>query len=214
MSTLETARLQLVPWPQQYSEFVAEFQRDPRVMRYLGNGEPWNRDRFEAVRAQQTRHWADHGYGWRVAVARASGTLIGVATSGPVGDGVPDLDPLEHELGWWVVADAWRQGYGTEMALAIRAEAHEVHGSPAVLARLQPDNVGSARIAAAIGLIYSSSIRGRFGEVNAVYRGTAADWLLRDGHDLIVGRDGELRVADTGDRGSFDDRVGPTAHPD
>ncbi|MBJ7471172.1 MAG: GNAT family N-acetyltransferase [Solirubrobacteraceae bacterium] len=179
MPTITTTRLALVPWPEHHPEFVAEFQQDPRVMQYLGNGQPWDRARFEAVRAAQADQWAQHGYGWRVAVALASGALIGVATSGPVGNGVPDLDPSEHELGWWVVADAWRQGYGTEMAHAIRAEAHEVQGSQGVLARLQPENVGSARIATAIGLSYSGEILGRFGEVNALYRGTAVDWAAR-----------------------------------
>lgn len=179
MSVLRTERLTLLPWPEHHQDFVAAYQQDPRVMRYLGNGQPWDRERHAVVQDLQRDLWAQHGYGWRIATRTADGSIVGVATSNPVGDGIPDLDPAAHELGWWLVADAWRQGFGTEIGLAIRAEAHEAVGSADVLARLQPENAGSAGVATAIGLTYSGDIRGRFGELNAVYRGTAADWQAR-----------------------------------
>lgn len=179
MSTLQTPRLTLVPWPEQHTEFVSDYQRDPVAMRYLGNGQPWVPERFDEVCEWQAEHWATRGYGWRVALDRDGGEPLALATSGVVGPGVPDLDPEDHELGWWVVATAWRQGYGTEIGRALRAEAHEVLGAPSVLARLQPENLGSEAIAHAIGLTYERDIRGRFGELNAVYRGSAEEWAAK-----------------------------------
>lgn len=176
MSALQTDRLTLVPWPAERYEAIAALTQDPRVMRFIGDGSLWEADFIAGVAEKQQRYWDTVGYGWRIAVRKTDGEAIAMAASCPVGDGVPDLDPSEHELGWWVAAEAWRQGYGSEIALALRAEAHEVHGSAEVLARLQPENLGSAGVAKAIGLTYSGDIRGRLGEPNAVYRGPAEGW--------------------------------------
>ncbi len=176
---LETDRLTLVPWPAQRYEAIAQLTSDSEVMRYIGTGEPWDDEKIATVAAGQQANWDTVGYGWRIAIRNADNVAIAMAASCPAGAGIPDLDPEEHELGWWVASGAWRQGYGTEIGLALRGEAHEVHGSPVVLARLQPENVGSAGVATAIGLSYDGDIRGRVGEVNAVYRGTAADWRER-----------------------------------
>lgn len=179
MTVLETERLVMVPWPAQEYDVIGQLTADRRVTRYLGNGEPWGPAFVAVVAERQRDNWARSGYGWRVAVSKQSGEGIAMAASCPVGDGIPDLDPSEHELGWWIAADHWRQGYGTEIGHALRAEAHEVHGSDEVLARLQPENVGSAGVATSIGLTYAGDITGRFCELNALYRGTAADWAAR-----------------------------------
>lgn len=179
MSVLESPRLTMVPWPAEHYDVISALTSDLAVVRYLGTGEPWDDERIAQFAATQQSNWETVGYGWRIAVRKADGVPIALAASCPVGDGVPDLDPSEHELGWSIAASAWRQGYGTEIGLALRAEAHEVHGSNEVLARLQPANIGSAGVAKAIGLTYSGDIHGRFGEANAVYRGTAADWAAR-----------------------------------
>lgn len=176
MSTLETERLTLVPWPEHEYEAVGVLTSDRRVTKYLGNGELWD-PAFVAVVAERQRvNWERVGYGWRIAKLKTTGEPIAMAASCPAGDGIPDLGPTEHELGWWIAADHWRRGYGTEIGLALRAEAHDVLGSDEVLARLQPENVGSAGVAKAIGLTYVGAITGRFGEPNALYRGNAADW--------------------------------------
>lgn len=179
MSQLRTSRLTLVPWPAERYDAIGALTADPEVMRYIGTGEAWDDERIATVAAGQQANWDTVGYGWRIAIRKDDDVAIAMAASCPAGDGIPDLDPSEHELGWWIASSAWRQGYGTEIGLALRAEAHEVHGSRAVLARLQPENVGSAGVATAIGLTYDGNIRGRFGELNAVYRGTAADWRER-----------------------------------
>ncbi len=179
MTVLQTDRLTLVPWPAQRYEAIAALASDPQVMRYIGDGSLWGDEFVAGVAVKQQINWDTVGYGWRVAVRTADDTPIAMAASCPAGDGIPDLDPTDHELGWWIASSAWRQGYGTEIGLALRAEAHEIHGSGEVLARLQPENGGSAGVAKAIGLTYDADIRGRLGERNAVYRGTAADWAAR-----------------------------------
>lgn len=176
MRTIETERLTMVPWPAQEYDTVGVLTSDPRVTKYLGNGAPWDPAFVKVVAEKQRRWWDTVGYGWRIAKLNTTGEPIAMAAHCPVGDGIPDLDPTEHELGWWIAADHWRQGFGAEMGRALRASAHDDHGADEVLARLQPENLGSAGVARAIGLRYSGDITGRFGEPNAVYRGTAVDW--------------------------------------
>lgn len=173
---LRTPRLDLLPWPEHHSGLVAELTSDLRVMRYIGTGDRWDADRVAGLVAAKREDWATLGYGWRVAVRREDGTTVGLATTGPLGDGVPGLDPGEHELGWWIAAGHWGHGYAGELALAIRAEAHEVVGSASVLARVQPANIPSVKVAEHAGLIYERDILGRFGETNVLYRGTADGW--------------------------------------
>lgn len=166
----------MVPWPAQEYETVGVLTSDLRVTKFLGNGERWDPAFVKVVAEKQRRWWDTVGYGWRIAVLRSTGEPIAMAAHCPVGDGIPDLDPTDHELGWWIAADHWRQGYGAEMGHALRASAHADHGADEVLARLQPENLGSAGVAKSIGLTYTGDITGRFGEPNAVYRGSAADW--------------------------------------
>lgn len=176
MRVLESERLTMVPWPEQHYDVIGALTADRRVTRYLGNGEPWDAAFVAVVAEKQRRWWDTVGYGWRIAVLKATGEPIAMAAHCPVGDGIPDLDPADHELGWWIAAEHWRQGYGAEMGHALRAAAHEDHGAETVIARLQPENLGSAGVATSIGLVYERNITGRFGEPNALYRGTAADW--------------------------------------
>jgi RimJ/RimL family protein N-acetyltransferase len=121
-------------------------------------------------------HWQTHGFGWRTAVMKESGEHVGLAALSYLGDGSIDLPSDEFEIGWWVMPSAWGRGFASEAARAVCEEAFTRVGAPSLVARLQPANVASARVATRIGMRYERDSTGRVGERVAVYRLLASDW--------------------------------------
>lgn len=58
----------------------------------------------------------------------------------------------QHDLGYIIHADHWRNGYGTEAAAAIRDYAFLRLKLPRIVANMACDHHGSARVAEAIGM--------------------------------------------------------------
>jgi RimJ/RimL family protein N-acetyltransferase len=169
-ATLETARLRLEPWGEQHTELLVRLSSNPEVTRFVGAGVPWTRAQAETIAAAQGRRWREHGFGWRPAREKSSGELIGFVALNLVGEGTAGLDRDEHEIGWWLAPSAWGRGFAREGALALCHEAFVVLGAPSVVARIQPANVRSIKVAQAIGLTREFTTTGTTGEPIEVYR--------------------------------------------
>jgi RimJ/RimL family protein N-acetyltransferase len=150
----------------------------PEVTRWVGDGSVWSPARAEEVAGVVREHWERHGFGWRAAVERASGSAIGFIMLNR-GEGVPALEPDDHEVGWWLHPSAWGRGYAREGALALREEAFAL-GAPSVVARIQPPNAASIAVAVALGMVAEREAAGRFGERLVVYRSAACSLPGRD----------------------------------
>jgi RimJ/RimL family protein N-acetyltransferase len=124
----------------------------------------------QAVAAAAREHWREHGFGWRAAVEKATGRPVGFIALAFAGEGTPGLHRFEYEIGWWLDPRAWGRGLAREGALAVRAEAFGRVGAPSVVARIQPENAASIRVAESIGLALAFSTTGRTGEPISVYR--------------------------------------------
>ena len=148
---------------------------DPRVVRYIGDGQCWSPQRIDEVSRIVTEHWRVNEFGWRVVVHREADEPVGFCMLNYLGEGTAGLDPREFEIGWWLVPAVWRQGLASEAAEAVCREAFERVGAPSVVARLQPDNHASAGVAARLGMSREFETTGRFGEVVSVYRLSRAD---------------------------------------
>jgi RimJ/RimL family protein N-acetyltransferase len=122
----------------------------------------WSRREAEEVAATQVEHWRRHGFGWRAAVEKATGQLIGFAALNFAGEGTVDLDASEFEIGWWLDPAVWGRGFAREGARAIRDEAFTELAAPSIVARIQPGNVASVRVAEAVGLMFDFETRGRW----------------------------------------------------
>lgn len=176
---LHTERLALEPWVDGHLGLLRRLATTPAVVRYVGDGLIWTDARIQAVAERNARHWRDHGFGWRV--ARLTGTgggparAIGLIALNYAGEGA-GIDPDEHEIGWWLEPGAWGRGLAREGAAAVREEAFGRVGAPSIVARIQPANAASLRVAAAIGLRPDSETTGRAGEAVSVLRLTAGDW--------------------------------------
>lgn len=167
---LETARLLLPEWSDSDGALLVRMSADPRVVRYIGDGQRWSAEKAAEVSRGVIGHWRAHGFGWRVAIEKRSGEPVGFAALNYLGEGTAGLDAHEFEIGWWLLPGAWGRGFASEGARAVCREAFERVGAPSVVARVQPDNVASARVATRIGMSHASDTTGRFGERVAVYR--------------------------------------------
>jgi RimJ/RimL family protein N-acetyltransferase len=172
MSAIETERLLLEPWSEPAGAMLARLAALPDVMRFVGRGVPLAPDEAAELHERALAHWREHGFGWRVAAERASGARVGLIALNFIGPWLAPLAADEYEIGWWIDPASWGRGYATEGGRAIRAEAWEL-GAPSVIARIQPGNVTSERVAAALGLGHEADVTGRHGEPVRVFRGFA-----------------------------------------
>jgi RimJ/RimL family protein N-acetyltransferase len=180
---LETARLLLVAWSESAETLLARLSSEPRVVRYIRDGRCWSHQRSAEVSRAILGHWQEHGFGWRVAIEKQSLEPVGFIALNYLGDGTARLEPNEFEIGWWLDPGAWGRGLASEGARAVCEEAFASLRAPSVVARLQPANRASARVAERLGMSLEFETTGAAGEPVAVYRLFAADWVRPQGGD-------------------------------
>lgn len=168
---LETDRLVLEPWSARYTGLLLRLSSLEPVVRHVGDGRPWPPRQAREVSEFEAAHWRAHGFGWRAAIERETGGAVGFIALNLLGEGTAGLDPDEHEIGWWLDPGAWGRGLAREGAAALRDEAFERVGAASVVARIQPENAASVRVAEAIGMSFEFETAGGCGERIAVYRG-------------------------------------------
>lgn len=176
MHALTTARLTLMPWQDAFGEDLARLASDERVMQYIGNGRPWNREQARQRHQACLRHWEDHHFGWRAILDSPSGRFLGLAALNYLGALVPGIEESAIEIGWWLDPGAWGRGIAAEAATAIRDEAFSRLHATRVVARLQPRNHASERVAARLGMRLHGDAAGRAGEPVRVYILDRTDW--------------------------------------
>ena len=169
MTVLETERLRLEPWAPAHGGILARLSALPEVMRHIGAGALWTAAEAQEHSARALAHWHAHGFGWRAAVEREGGRAVGLIALNFAGAGLSPLAEDDYEIGWWIDPELWGKGYATEGGRAIRDEAFGL-GAPSVVARIQPDNAASARVAAALGLVPETDTIGRHGEPVRIFR--------------------------------------------
>jgi RimJ/RimL family protein N-acetyltransferase len=170
VTVLETERLRLEPWSSAHAGMLARLAALPEIMRYVAAGRPWTPAQAEELSAKVLAHWRTYGFGWRAAVERSSGRPVGLIALALAGPDVAELADDDHEIGWWIDPAAWGRGYATEGGRAVVDEAFTRVGAPSVVARIQPANTASARVAAALGLTPERDTTGRFGEPVRIHR--------------------------------------------
>ncbi len=171
---LRTARLLLRPWTVEDVSLLRRLSADSRVVRYVGEGQVWSDERTEETSRLIVEHWRRHGFGWWVMVLETGNDDIGFAALNHPGVEA-GLGQEEFEIGWWLAPEFWGQGLSGEAAMAVRDDAFGQLRAPSVVARLQPDNLGSSGVARHIGMEFERETVGRWGEPVAIYRGWPAD---------------------------------------
>lgn len=146
-TVLETPRLVLRELDSGDLDFVAAMLADPEVMRYWPR--PYAREEAEAWVRRQRERYARDGYGYWLAVERATGRPVG-----QVGLLTVELDGVEEAaLGYIIHHPFWRRGFATEAAAATLDYALGTLGKRRVIAPIRPENVPSLAVARKLGMV-------------------------------------------------------------
>ena len=143
---LETPRLVLREMGIADLDFVASMLADPEVMRFWPRC--YTREEAEAwIRKQQGRYAKD-GFGYWLAVEKATAQPVGQA-----GLMITEIDGIEEPaVGYIIHRPFWRRGFATEAAAAILEYALHTLGWPRVICPIRPENLPSQAVARKIGL--------------------------------------------------------------
>ncbi len=153
IAPLTTARLVLTLASARDIDDIVDACADPTLREWTSLPTPYERADAEwfvehagvAARDDRARHW----------VVRTAGRVLGVVS-------LTRSTPDTAELGFWIIADARRQGYMAEAAAAVIDDGFAIDGMR--LDRIEWNgavgNVASARTARALGFQYEGLRRG------------------------------------------------------
>jgi len=171
---LETPRLVLRELSLDDLDFIADLLAHPEVMHFWPK--PYSRDEAEAwIRRQQERYTRD-GYGYWLALDKASKQPIGQA--GLLRQDVDGV--IEVGIGYIIHRPFWRQGYATEAAAHCRDYAFETLRKQRIVVLARPENVVSQSVARRIGGKSEREINFA-GFVHTVFAISRVDWELAQG---------------------------------
>jgi ribosomal-protein-alanine N-acetyltransferase len=139
---IPTARLNLRPWRSTDLEPLFEICCDETVMRFVGDGAVWDRQRCQEFIKQNQRSLADVGFcQWAVEI-RETSELIGFCGFVPRGDDV--------EIGWRIGRPFQQRGFGLEVARAV-VDSRDAVGRR-IFATIQAENLPSRWLAERLGM--------------------------------------------------------------
>ncbi|MDU0288368.1 GNAT family N-acetyltransferase [Saccharothrix longispora] len=149
---VRTERLELRRWAPEHLEGLRALAALPEVVRYVGDGTPWDDATVAAKHEAALEHWRRSGFGW-LAVHDASGASVGLVSVnersvGESGIGVPAV-----EIGYWVAPAAWGCGYGTEAAGVVVDELFARGLADRLVARHDRANTASGRLLGKLGFV-------------------------------------------------------------
>lgn len=121
----------------------------PAVMQYLGGVQ--SRAVIAAKHAASRASFADVGFGFMLAEERATGEIVALCGLRRVAHPLAP-NPTDHEIGWLVREDRWRQGYAHEAMRAVVDWGFAVIGAPQLVALTCDANVGSWRLMEKLGM--------------------------------------------------------------
>ena len=144
---LDTQRLVLREIGSEDIEALYRLDRDPGVMRYIGDGSIGTREGAAAAVARAIRYYALYpGLGkWR-AEERTTGRFIGWFSL----NYVPKT--VDVEVGYRLLPPAWGQGFATEGARALLRHGFDTLGLYRIIGLTHPDNGASQRVLQKAGL--------------------------------------------------------------
>jgi RimJ/RimL family protein N-acetyltransferase len=121
----------------------------PAVMQYLGGVQP--REVIAAKHEAARASFAAEGFGFMLAEERATGEIVAHCGLRRVAHPLAP-NPTDHEIGWLVREDRWRQGYAHEAMRAVVDWGFAVIGAARIVALTCDANVGSWRLMEKLGM--------------------------------------------------------------
>ncbi len=151
IDTLRTGRLLLRRWRDDDREPFAALNGDPETLVYFPA--TLSRAESDAVVDRIETNFTQRGWGLWALEVRGTGQFIGFTGLAPLAPGVPG-DGVE--IGWRLARPAWRHGYATEAATAVRDAAFRDLGLPELWSMTAVLNAPSQAVMRRIGMTESA----------------------------------------------------------
>lgn len=165
--TLTTDRLVLTALRRDLFDQHFATMSDPRVIAFIGGGQP--QTRIEAWRkfCQGAGLWALVGYGYWAICDRISGAMIGMGGLAQFERGIVELEGLP-EVGYALNAAWWGQGLTTEF-LGAALDWSDAQGHVETRCIIAPENAPSIRVAEKNGYTNIGQVENELG-VSLLFR--------------------------------------------
>ena len=154
-----TDRLMFREWKSKDVDPFHAICSDSRVMKYVGNGEVWQRERTGQFIQLAMESLQSIGYCQWALIHRAENKLIGYCGFRKT-NGYP-------EIGWRLAPAFWKQGLATEAARTALQHGMQTLRFTRVTATVQAANVASVRVIDKLGM-------------------TLEQRLVRDGREILI----------------------------
>lgn len=166
LTRLETERLIFRDWQEEDTEPFHAICSDPGVMQFVGNGEPYSRERTKLWIRDSQELSQQRGYCRWALVLKETSALIGFCGFIPADGGA--------EIGWRLAKECWGQGLATEAAFAALQHGFHVLGFPRVIALVQSPNTASQRVCEKLGMQFERSIERQGRKLNVYSKSRSA----------------------------------------
>ena len=144
MPSIETERLLLRRFRPGDLDELAKLFADPDVMRYVGNGQPIDRNEAERALRSIINHWERHGFGRWAVVDKQSNEFIGFG-------GLRSLFDTP-EVVYHFSKENWGKGLATELARASLRFGFDDRGFDRIVAVAKPENRASIHVMQKLGM--------------------------------------------------------------
>jgi RimJ/RimL family protein N-acetyltransferase len=144
MPIIETERLRLRMISGDDLDDLAGMFADPDVVKYVGDGQPGNRE--DAIKTIQSMgaHWRNHGFGRWVATDKANGAFLGFG-------GLRSLFGTP-EVVYHLAKAQWHKGLATELGRASLRFGFEDRSFERIVAIAKPANAASIHVMEKLGM--------------------------------------------------------------
>ena len=146
---LETNRLVLRTIDEGDAELQDRVLNTPAVMQQLGGVKELHE--IEAKHAKSMQLFAREGFSFLFMIEKVTGEMVGHCGIKRV-DHPKAPNQGDHEIGWLVREDRWRQGYAEEAIRAVLDWAFGRVGAPLVVALTNKANIGSWKLMEKLGM--------------------------------------------------------------
>ena len=144
----QTRRLFLESWELEDFDVFAPITRDPRVMQFIADGEPWPDSRIGWFLGSQSTLQETLGFcNWKL-TDRSSRELVGFCGLAPL------KQVKEIEIGWWLKPTYWKKGLAFEAAECVVSAAFNEHGISRIVARAYRANTRSIALMKRLGMTF------------------------------------------------------------
>lgn len=151
MPSIETNRLLLRMIRERDLDHLAALFADPDVVKYVGDGQPADRDEAERALHSIIKHWETHGFGRWAVIDKRTGEFIGFG-------GLRSLFGTP-EVVYHLAKAHWGKGYATEMARVCLRFGFERRGFDRIVAIAKPPNTDSIHVLEKLGMRFEKTAR-------------------------------------------------------